>query len=89
MEFQKQAKCDKWEPYQEILSRNPRMERIVRQISFPTNDAAAVTSVCVLAPALGSFTQWLLRGGADRRQGAAVLSGAGRLPDVPGRRDFL
>lgn len=62
MEFQKQAKCDKWEPYQEILSRNPRMERIVRQISFPTNDAAAVTSVCVLAPALGSFTQWLLQG---------------------------
>ena len=62
MEFQKQAKCDKWEPYQEILSRNPRMERIVRQISFPTNDAAAVTSVCVLAPSLGSFTQWLLQG---------------------------
>ena len=43
MEFQKQAKCDKWEPYQEILSRTPRMERIARQISFPTKDAAAVT----------------------------------------------
>lgn len=47
--------------YRRILRQNPGMERIVREITVPPGDAVALASVCVLGPALGSFTQWLLK----------------------------
>ena len=51
---------DRLTQYQKILAGNPTMAAVVRRVCFPPDDPVAVASACVLGPALGSFTQWLL-----------------------------
>ena len=50
---------DRWEQYRKVWRRSFRMAQILEGTPLPV-DTLALTSTYVLAPALGSFVEWVL-----------------------------